>query len=282
MPLEVMLQGLSRLQAYHASNPSRMVECPEGMLEKNLYMAQSMPGRPNLAAIGYCYRTVGYKGLDTIAHNVHNSHKDAKSISVSEKATQSFQVLCSIQRMEWMYLGRKFLDEVYGIHLQLVSYSGIASLLRKLPKSAPVDTRTAAGRTPLLYAAQQRYAAVGRALVEHGAALDFYDSQSYQPIAYAATYGHASILRLLSNHGALASAEFLNGTTGLFLVISYNREEGITVLLSSGAGTITKGRMGEPQVSSISLIDAVFYDRVLVARFLLDNDTELDFQDLEG
>jgi hypothetical protein len=54
------------------------------------------------------------------------------------------------------------------------------------------------------------------------------------------------------------------------------------VLLESGAGTITKGPMGELQVCSISLIDAAFYDRVMVAQFLLDNHAEPNFRGLEG
>jgi nucleoside phosphorylase len=71
MPPEALLKALSRLQAHHESNPSRIVEFTEGMLERNPFMAQSKPGRPS-----YQYQGAEYDRLFEATYT-HPSRSDS-------------------------------------------------------------------------------------------------------------------------------------------------------------------------------------------------------------
>ncbi|KAL2784316.1 ankyrin repeat-containing domain protein [Aspergillus keveii] len=209
-----------------------------------------------------------------------NQHVTLQFLNDLHKTTRSFQVLWSIRRMQWMFPGHKFPKAVHGIHL--VCYLGLTSLVAQLLKSVPADMIAGEGRRPLSYAAEQGHLEAARVLIEHGAVLDVCDSQGYPALSYAAAYGHASLVELLIKHGASLSSEQPYVPAPLFLAISSNHEQATKVLLEHGAGTIVKGTLGELQVCNVSLLDAAFHGRVLLAEFLLNNGAEPEFKDGEG
>lgn len=83
----------------------------------------------------------------------------------------------------------------------------IDTIERILAEDGDIDARNGAGRTPLAEAAKRGRLAAVRTLLNHGAEIDVYDTQSgFTPLHLAAEGNHAAVVRRLLAAGASVNA----------------------------------------------------------------------------
>jgi len=130
--------------------------------------------------------------------------------------------------------------------LHVAAVSGDAKMTRTvLEIGIPVDTKTDAGFTPLIFAIcfwpsqqpVQQLEAVIQVLELEGAEIDAGDGFGMSALIYTSMQGHVSVVDYLVAHGADVNAytSFVTPSTPLFAAVSKNRQDVVSYLLDHGA-----------------------------------------------
>jgi ankyrin repeat protein len=129
--------------------------------------------------------------------------------------------------------------EPEGAHpLHTAALNGMENVAQLLiDRGARVDARDAAGRTPLMIAANFAKPGMARLLLAYGADLQAMDDVwGDTPIHYAACAGDIETMRLLLAHGADVNAKSRNsGSTPMHYAAGMGRRATIELLLAEGA-----------------------------------------------
>lgn len=133
--------------------------------------------------------------------------------------------------------------------LHIAAQTGNLRILQTLMRgNADCDEKDSDGRTPLIHAVVQDHQDVALMLLGHGARLDEADYLMRTALHYAVLHQRESMLRLLLRHYVDGSpdpdidAKDTSGWTALHMAINKGFEEGVTMLLQSGANLHTKAR----------------------------------------
>ena len=143
-------------------------------------------------------------------------------------------------------------------------YKGVITYL--LQHGADAKTRNAAGRSPLLFAAEHGRTDAARILVEKGADVNDRDLKGNFPLLSAACKGYPWFVAFLAEKGAdlnMASAE---GQTPLMCAVQENHGDTIKVLLDKGANVNVRNKTG---VSALT--DAARMGNIAVVKLLLEH-----------
>ncbi|RYP52701.1 hypothetical protein DL769_010625 [Monosporascus sp. CRB-8-3] len=112
-----------------------------------------------------------------------------------EASSQALMV--SKRRLLDSEYSQRFPRQMTGLHL--AAYFGVEEAVKALlQKGVETDAKSAYGRTPLSWAAENGYAAVVKLLLEKGAGLEI----SRTPLSRAAENGHEATVKLLLENGA--------------------------------------------------------------------------------
>jgi hypothetical protein len=110
-------------------------------------------------------------------------------------ASPQVDATCLAQRA--LHLGDDDRDRWSCLHYA-AARGDVRAVEHILGEGGDVDTRNAAGRTPLAEAAKRGRLAAVRTLLRHGAEVDVYDTQSgFTPLHLAAEGNHAAVVRRL-------------------------------------------------------------------------------------
>lgn len=107
-----------------------------------------------------------------------------------------------------------------------------------------VESRSAAGETPLMLAAIKGRLALAQALIARGAEVN---RPGWAPLHYAATHPGPvapDLTRLLLEHHAYIDAESPNGSTPLMMAAHYGNTTVVKLLLEEGADPLLKNQQG--------------------------------------
>ncbi|KAK9437214.1 Het-eN [Metarhizium brunneum] len=119
----------------------------------------------------------------------------------------------------------------------VASEFGLTGLLQAMLRRSKsvIDEKDERGRTPLMYAAENRHEATARFLLGYGADIEANDENGQTPLFFAAGSGHEDIVQLLLKHGADSNTKDKVGRTPLFYAAQSIREDIVQLLLGYGA-----------------------------------------------
>lgn len=119
--------------------------------------------------------------------------------------------------------------------LEATSSGDLARLEQALSEGAPVNARSAKGRTALGYAAYANRPELIDRLLQAGADPNLGDLWGLTPLMVAATEGHSQVVGRLLAAGASPDLQTSRGMTALMLAAMQGHEELVDVLLRAGA-----------------------------------------------
>lgn len=110
----------------------------------------------------------------------------------------------------------------------------VAKIRALLGKGAGIDSRDAAGATPLLVATRNNQVDAASALIEAGADVNAKDSIQDSPYLYSGARGHNQILKMTLAHGADLKSTNRYGGTALIPAAERGLVDTVRILIDAG------------------------------------------------
>lgn len=153
---------------------------------------------------------------------------------------------------------------------------------QRLRQGAPMETRDAQGRTPLMVATHENHVQAARALIEAGADVNAKDAIQDSPYLYAGARGLTEILQLTLDHGADLRSTNRYGGTALIPACERGHVEAVEMLLKAGVAVNHVNRLGWSGLMEAIVLSDGGPRHQRIVQLLIDAGADVNLPDSEG
>lgn len=166
--------------------------------------------------------------------------------------------------------------------LQAARDGDLAGVKQALAAGAPIESRDADGRTPLLLATHGRHLPVALWLIERGADVNAQDKQRDSAFLLAGARGHTEIVRAALQAGADLRSTNRYGGTALIPACHYGHVETVRLLLATDIDVDHVNRLGWTALLETVILGDGGATHQQIARLLLERGAQPNLADHDG
>jgi ankyrin repeat protein len=229
-------------------------------------------------------------------------HKEIAEILITNGADWNTELLDLAVTNNHKDIVELFITKGADVTLHAAVFIGdLAKVKSLIEEGADIDTKDAAGNTPLCYAVREGNKELAEFLIANSADVNAESTAGETPLRLAIGAGHKDIIDLLLASGADINVKNSDGETPLNLAVRWGRKEIVELLLAKGAditfhaaaylGDLTSVQRFVSNGADVNIKDvikrtplhyAVARGHKDIAEFLLSNGADINARDFKG